>query len=307
MTARTHPLTTARLNRWWVLGAAVLGLLLSACVEDVVPSIPDTSVTNPLVIPQSIADFTSEAGMLSASVSPVSDPVPPSTPPPIVHDVRGVVEQDEMIELRLGDRVQVAGTGWTIQFTQVMEDSRCPVDAQCIWAGQVVVRILGKHSDGRVAALTLALGPDDRGVGLLGDLPVEAVSVEPLRRAGSPPPGDYTLHLQMPSPLDDTPRPLSGVRGMVTLGPMCPVVRVDQPCPDRPHSATMVIRDATGLLITHVTSGFDGAFVMPLPAGSYVLEPLASDVRLPSGGTHPFEVQPEQWTTLTVRFESGIR
>lgn len=307
MTAQTHPVTTAGLNRWWIFVAVALGLLLSACVADALPGVPDTSAGDPAVLDQSIADLTSEIDIPPATVPTVSEPVPASTPPPITRGVLSVVQQDEFIELRLGDRVHFAGTGWTIRFARVLEDSRCPVDVQCVWAGQVVVRLLGEHSDGRVAALMLTLGPSDGGTGLLGDLPLEAAGVGPPRRGGSPPSEEYTLRLRVSSPADATPRPISGLRGMVTLGPMCPVVRLDQPCPDRPYSATLVVRDMAGRLVTRVTSGADGAFILPLPVGAYVLESDTSASRLPSTGSYRFTVEPDHWTTLEVRFDTGIR
>ncbi len=33
------------------------------------------------------------------------------------------------------------GTDLTVQFTQLVEESRCPPNVQCIWAGQVAVKL----------------------------------------------------------------------------------------------------------------------------------------------------------------------
>lgn len=37
--------------------------------------------------------------------------------------------------MRLGETVSVDGEGPTITYERLLEDSRCPLDVQCIWAG----------------------------------------------------------------------------------------------------------------------------------------------------------------------------
>ncbi|MEP6589911.1 MAG: hypothetical protein ABJC19_01905 [Gemmatimonadota bacterium] len=41
--------------------------------------------------------------------------------------------------MHVGDRVQLKNTGWTLTFNAVTSDSRCPVDAVCIQAGEAVL------------------------------------------------------------------------------------------------------------------------------------------------------------------------
>ena len=57
---------------------------------------------------------------------------------------------------------------------------------------------------------------------------------------------DATLILQLAAGLIesfDGPPLGSGVRGLVTIGPMCPVIQKGVPCPDLPFSATIVVED----------------------------------------------------------------
>jgi hypothetical protein len=98
------------------------------------------------------------------------------------------------------------------------------------------------------------------------------------------------------------------VTGVVLLGPTCPVVMAESPCPDRPLE-NVVVRAyrADGTTAGEATSGADGSFEMSLPAGGYTLradvdgDPGRSskpvDVRVRTGGT----------TTVTVPVDSGIR
>ncbi len=213
-----------------------------------------------------------------------------------------VVQPDGLVSLRLGEHVRVAGTGWTVTFREVIEDSRCRPEVQCIWAGQIVVRLVGDHADGRVAALVLAMPAGSLGSGLLGDLRVEA-QVE----TGSPG-STYVLSLRAGVPQPASPSNLSGVRGRVTIGPMCPVVREDVPCPDRPYQALLTVRDAAGREVARVESAADGTYSIPLGPGSYVLtpQPPAGGV-MPRAAPQPFEVRVLLWSTVDVAFDSGIR
>ena len=311
MSGHTHPQKTPRLTATWALGfAALASLLLGACLggvpapdatSEATPA-PTAPATSPVALVHEETPVPpGSVPLLDTAVVPTSTAV--ATPE---RGVDAVIGRDRMVAVRLGARIEVEGTGWTIRFAQVVEDSRCPVDAQCIWAGQVIVRLLGEHSDGRVAALTLTLRAGDRGAGLLGDLPLEAVSIEPLRHAGTPPPTEYTLNLRV-----GTPAPalsISGVRGRVTIGPMCPVMRLDQPCPDRPYAASLVVRDSAGRLVAPVESDAEGLFALPLPEGRYVIGPASgSAVRLPSAAPQEFRVEGGRWTTLEISFDSGIR
>ncbi len=45
------------------------------------------------------------------------------------------------ITLRLGKERQVGGSVLRLAFTQVLADSRCPIDAVCVWMGDGVVQL----------------------------------------------------------------------------------------------------------------------------------------------------------------------
>jgi Carboxypeptidase regulatory-like domain len=97
-----------------------------------------------------------------------------------------------------------------------------------------------------------------------------------------------------------------GIRGTVVLGPMCPVERVDSPCPDRPIAATVVVSDRSGHRVASVRSGSDGSFSVPLPAGSYVLTVTGTGAMR---FAKPVEVSVRDgtWTRAVVQVDSGIR
>lgn len=100
----------------------------------------------------------------------------------------------------------------------------------------------------------------------------------------------------------------SGIEGTVTIGPMCPVVRQDTPCPDEPYEATVVIEDESGDEVATAQSGEDGRFRVSLAPGTYTLAPQS-----PNEGAPPFaseqqvEVREGAYTQVSVSYDSGIR
>jgi hypothetical protein len=94
----------------------------------------------------------------------------------------------------------------------------------------------------------------------------------------------------------------------VLIGPMCPVMRADEPCPDQPFAATLLIRDSQGRELCTVASGEDGRFQVDLPPGAYEIVPLAGGASgLPFAAAQWVAVAPGQFTDVIVSYDSGIR
>lgn len=122
---------------------------------------------------------------------------------------------------------------------------------------------------------------------------------------------DASLILQFVAGLIDDfdgPPNESGIRGLVTIGPMCPVLQKGVPCPDLPFSAKIVIETGMGAEVASVVSGDDGMFQIELDPGSYVLVPES-----PNPGAPPIaqeqavEVIEGGFTEVLVHYDSGIR
>lgn len=99
----------------------------------------------------------------------------------------------------------------------------------------------------------------------------------------------------------------SGIEGRVTMGPVCPVVRVQDAdsCADRPFSADLRIIGADGFVRT-ASSDANGKLLVRLAPGVYVIE-NASEQSMPS--LRPFQVVVEagKFTAVDIAFDSGIR
>jgi hypothetical protein len=100
----------------------------------------------------------------------------------------------------------------------------------------------------------------------------------------------------------------SGIQGTITVDIGCPHV-TSTPCPRRPLRAQLLIRpaEAAGPAI-HADSGADGSFRVPLPPGSYTIQPQnMTGAPVPTGFPLTATVRPGTWTTVPVKFDSGIR
>ena len=98
----------------------------------------------------------------------------------------------------------------------------------------------------------------------------------------------------------------SGVKGQALIGPMCPVVHVDTPCPDQPYQTTLVILTLDGREVTRLDTDAEGKFAVNLPPGDYVLHPENGN-RIPFAGDVPFTVIENQFTNVIITFDSGMR
>jgi hypothetical protein len=100
----------------------------------------------------------------------------------------------------------------------------------------------------------------------------------------------------------------TGVEGVVTIGPTCPVVQVGQDCPDQPYAADLTVANPHGKIIARASADADGRFRIALAPGDYVLEAMAAnDSPFPAAATFPFAVQEGIWTRLDPTLDSGIR
>jgi hypothetical protein len=101
-----------------------------------------------------------------------------------------------------------------------------------------------------------------------------------------------------------------GIEGKVVKGPMCPVERIDQPCPDKPLEADIEIQgpdDQDNKL--RIRSGKDGRFRIALAPGNYKLTPMAPNPGAPPRAPGPQSVTVEsgKYTQVTIKYDSGIR
>lgn len=99
----------------------------------------------------------------------------------------------------------------------------------------------------------------------------------------------------------------TGIEGYVTLGPQCPVVHQDTPCPDAPFEAALSLVDpATGATVATGRSDASGHFRIDAPPGTYRLVPQSFGA-MPYASEQDVIVPPSGYAQVAVPYDSGIR
>ena len=131
-------------------------------------------------------------------------------------------------------------------------------------------------------------------------------TVELLSEEGEPIPAEELAKLGagVPGPTVET-----GVRGLATAGPTCPVEQPGDPaCAPRPvPGAVLIVRGADGTEAARVQTDGIGAFEAPLEPGDYVLEAQAVEGLMGVPGPIPFRVDEGVSTVVEVLYDTGIR
>jgi hypothetical protein len=97
------------------------------------------------------------------------------------------LEFEAFIELEAGDATYVDDADFVVEFTKVLEDNRCPINVQCVWAGNA--RILVTISELPDGAPPIAVELDSafnmaRTAILENGIAISLVAIGPPRIAG---------------------------------------------------------------------------------------------------------------------------
>lgn len=198
--------------------------------------------------------------------------------------------------------------GITVKPLEVLQDSRCPAGAKCIWAGTVELKVnlagLGSSQD-----VVLTLGKPVT----FNNYQVTLSSVNPVREIGQSLVAadskfvfDIIAATEMP-----TSTLSSGVEGVVTLGPTCPVMRnpPDPNCADKFYQTTInVVSNAQGASTQVATASSDaaGKFIIILQPGSYTLEAVGGQM-LPRCAPVDVVVAAGAISEANISCDTGIR
>lgn len=127
--------------------------------------------------------------------SPLNSPLVPTRGPKLLEKVSARL--DNPFQLQPGQTASLEAQKLSVEFVEVVEDSRCPRGVLCTWAGQalILVRVSGSSGD---QELTLQLGPRDSVAGVYDGYLFELTALEPYPQApgkDSPPQPPYTATL----------------------------------------------------------------------------------------------------------------
>ena len=106
---------------------------------------------------------------------------------------------EEEFTIKVGQPVQVKEANLKITFTSVQEDSRCPVDVACVWAGNAKLTIEVKRSKKKFLSASLNTTLNPREIAYKG-YTIKLIQVRPERRTNvAVDPDDYEATLVVSS------------------------------------------------------------------------------------------------------------
>ena len=200
---------------------------------------------------------------------------------------------------------RILTNGMHITPLEVVNDSRCPIDVQCIQAGTVTVRALievGTNSETVVLTLNKATTFVGKRITLVSATPAKSSKQVIL-------PTDYKFGFEV---TDVAPTTLGTLNGLMTIGPICPVEHADNPC--KPTAEMFAERKISVFasdkktLITTVTPDSTGSFTALLPEGSYYIKmEKASTVGSVKGLPTTVTIKAGGVVVLSVEVDTGIR
>lgn len=122
------------------------------------------------------------------------------------------------------------------------------------------------------------------------------------------PPYSTPFPSQTPIPLPTRKPPSlgSGIAGVVTIGPTCPVVRPGYDCADQPYQGDFLVKQAGGKQskVASFSTNAQGSYLVYVPPGNYLIEPSQAFL---SRQTFFATVRGNMTTELNFTLDSGIR
>ena len=100
-------------------------------------------------------------------------------------DTAVVANPGAAFSLPLGKTATVSGTAFRITFNRVTEDSRCPVDVTCIWAGDAKIELAVSRTSAPADHRVISLTPPNNEA-TAGELKIRFVSLAPAPRQSEP-------------------------------------------------------------------------------------------------------------------------
>ena len=107
------------------------------------------------------------------------------------------VSSGQAFDLAVGQEAQISDTPLTVRFISASQDSRCPSDVQCVWAGDALIR-LGLSSTAAASSETSIHTNIEPRVATYSGYQIKAVGLRPTPKSGQSIPGAaYVVSLEV--------------------------------------------------------------------------------------------------------------
>lgn len=193
---------------------------------------------------------------------------------------------------------------------EVVEDSRCPTDVQCIQAGTVRAKVR-LEGPGGTQVVTMVLGSPVA----FGNKHVTLMNVTPSKNTSKPiAPSDYRFTFSVAYGMGGDVSTTGTLSGTMTIGPVCPVESVTNPCKPTPEmyaarKVAVYTSSDKKTLVTTLTPARDGTFSASLAPGSYYVAMATSQSGVGSATGVPatIVIKSGATTRLAIAVDTGIR
>lgn len=223
------------------------------------------------------------------------------------------VAQDKVqtFNLRVGEKAELSAE--YIMLMDVLADSRCPAGVQCVWTGEVKIGLKYTNKT-TLSSRDFTLSYPEASPTIVDGYKMEIIRVTPEKTIDPINKQMYRFQIAIER-LEDgdasinpsSDKSFGELTGIVLVGPMCPVIREGQECPDKRATdvALRITHTKSGIVYTTTTDS-SGAFSVSLPAGTY---------RIENGSTKPYpRISPVEVSvvsgkpaSIVVHGDSGIR
>jgi hypothetical protein len=207
--------------------------------------------------------------------------------------------------LAIGQTAEITGENLKIKFLEVVEDSRCPSNVNCIWAGRVsaVVEIKDDGSPYKMVLTEPGLTDTPSQETYQGYL--FSFHVTPYPEAGKKIARDeYRLSLIVD-------KGVGVLEGQVTIGPLQPVEKPGETptVPPEVYAARkiMVYNQSHTMLVKQVDLSDTGYYRVELQPGIYVVDINHIGIDRSSDVPKQIEIKPGQTVRLDIDIDTGIR
>jgi hypothetical protein len=96
---------------------------------------------------------------------------------------KAVLNRD--FKIKYGHEVTVKGAGLKVKFDSLLEDSRCPKDVKCVWAGEAKILITVKRANERESKIELRTNGEFILAAKYQDYVIKLVALDPYPRTSA--------------------------------------------------------------------------------------------------------------------------
>ncbi len=204
---------------------------------------------------------------------------------------------------KAGINQRILNNGMYITPLKVTEDSRCPSDAACVWAG--IIKLLVKlEVGGKTEEVTISLDSpiifNGKQITLVDASPLKSLQGQIVEK-------DYVFTFRVEGSIAQS----GTLKGHMNIGPICPVENLNNPCLPTAEMYTSkkiyIYKSDKKTLVKTIAPSAGGDFSTTLPIGNYYIDMDHQSVGGITGIPANIKIEGGKTITLDIDVDTGIR